>query len=848
MLSDNYLLETFVRDRSRAAFEEILRRHGGLVFGVCRRSLGDLQEAEDAAQSVFLIFLEKAPRLGRGTVLSAWLYRTAVFVSRNQMRARIRRERLLPEPASPAAPPAWEEARPHLDDALAQLPQRLQDALVVHYFQGKSLAETAATLDCPVKTLEKRVNRGLERLRALLARAGVAIGSAALIALLQQEARAAASPRVAETLRSRPIPPPSAPSRLLLLRSFLFPASVALVTLGLLAGVLRLAGVDRRSADRAPGPAARAPGSTRSTATVNSGSGPGATAAPSSGTLRSFPATFEEFAALYRKLAELPEKVERWTALGIDIRQEDLSAIPNLDQYDLNYAGQLIFDLFKAWAARDPRLAAEWLYRAYALLPSADGWAPERPEDSGAQFVTMMEATLELWFARDAAAVEAWMKGLPAGVARDWTLAEYVLVAARRPGAPFESLAAQADTLGISQGRRAAVCRLAEEWARRDPKAATAWVLRLPASLPKPASEGPTFTLDQPRFEESLLLPLASQQEPPALEAAAFLGDVRRFALARIAISWADSDLDAARRWSESLPEAAERNYAMNYIGEAWAKSDAPAALEFARAHPGAEWRDTWLEFVALEMVAGDRSGAEAVVRLASPEQRPGILSQVLRKWGELHPREVGLDTLRTLFAEGASLQSYSGFVWDLTRTWASQDPRAAAAWAMGIDHASTRQLVLRAVGTAWAEQDPRAVIEWAAGVPEPVRDQVLVATATVLIGKDRDLALELASRLTVDAGKIQVLIEIGTAWARQAPDQALAWAKSLRLEDGRDFSIAAVLSGWAETDAEQARREVGSIVDEQSRSAALQGIEESRRQAERKALRKSLLRREEGE
>src|SRR6476619_333185 len=110
MMTDEDLLRSFVRDRSRAAFEEILRRHGGLVFGVCRRSLGDLQEAEDAAQSVFLVFLEKAPRLGGSTPLGAWLYRTAVFVSRNRIRARMRRERPMPGVPTPVEPPAWDEA------------------------------------------------------------------------------------------------------------------------------------------------------------------------------------------------------------------------------------------------------------------------------------------------------------------------------------------------------------------------------------------------------------------------------------------------------------------------------------------------------------------------------------------------------------------------------------------------------------------------------------------------------------------------------------------------------------------------------------------------------------------
>lgn len=195
--------------------QEIVARHGGMVYGVCRRALGNVQEAEDAAQTVFLTFLEKAPTLGRDTVLASWLHRTAVYVSSNQIRSRIRRDQALPPPPAPqaAAERAWDEAKPHLDGALARLPGRLQEAIVVHYLQGKTLGETAATLGCPVKTLEKRVGRGLEILRRLLSRAGVAISSAALVALLQSEARAAAPQRLLDALRGRPVPLPRPGSR-----------------------------------------------------------------------------------------------------------------------------------------------------------------------------------------------------------------------------------------------------------------------------------------------------------------------------------------------------------------------------------------------------------------------------------------------------------------------------------------------------------------------------------------------------------------------------------------------------------------------------------------------------------
>src|SRR5438874_8562120 len=90
-LSDAELLLRFVRQRDEAAFEELVRRHGPMVLGVCRRVLRDPHTADDAFQVTFLTLACKAAGLRRGQALAAWLHRVAFHVA---LRVRSRRRRV----------------------------------------------------------------------------------------------------------------------------------------------------------------------------------------------------------------------------------------------------------------------------------------------------------------------------------------------------------------------------------------------------------------------------------------------------------------------------------------------------------------------------------------------------------------------------------------------------------------------------------------------------------------------------------------------------------------------------------------------------------------------------------
>jgi RNA polymerase sigma factor (sigma-70 family) len=181
-LTDAQLLSRFVAERNESVFAALLRRHGNLVYGVCRNVLRHEQDAEDAFQATFLVLVRLAGSIRSEKALSSWLYRVAYRVATRARRAAARRRQQEERAARPPdAPPscelAWRDLQAILDEELNRLPEKYRAPFVLCCLVGHSKSEAAAELGWKEGTVSSRLAQARELLRARLARRGVTLSA-----------------------------------------------------------------------------------------------------------------------------------------------------------------------------------------------------------------------------------------------------------------------------------------------------------------------------------------------------------------------------------------------------------------------------------------------------------------------------------------------------------------------------------------------------------------------------------------------------------------------------------------------------------------------------------------------
>src|SRR5262249_36198375 len=203
--TDDELLARFRARHDETAFAELMRRHGPMVLGVCRRILQDPNDADDAFQATFLVLVKRAGSLGVIHSVGDWLHGVAV---RTALRARIEaskrrhreREAAVMPPSESSDEFLWSDLRPVLDEEIQRLPARYRAAFVLCDREGKTNEDAARCLGCPKGTVLSRLARAREWLRARLTKRGVTLSATVLAAVVtERTASATVPPALAQT-------------------------------------------------------------------------------------------------------------------------------------------------------------------------------------------------------------------------------------------------------------------------------------------------------------------------------------------------------------------------------------------------------------------------------------------------------------------------------------------------------------------------------------------------------------------------------------------------------------------------------------------------------------------------
>ncbi len=201
-MSDGQLLERFLAGRElgdEAAFEALIRRHGPMVLGVCRRTLKNPHDADDAFQATFLVLVRKAASLLPRAVIGNWLYGVAyhtalkaraVAAKRRAKEAQVREM----SRATPLATDRGNDWQPLLDRELSRLPHKFREPIVLCDLEGKTRREAARQLGIPEGTLSGRLTTARRRLARRLRGHGFALSGGAIAVALSQNVASACVP------------------------------------------------------------------------------------------------------------------------------------------------------------------------------------------------------------------------------------------------------------------------------------------------------------------------------------------------------------------------------------------------------------------------------------------------------------------------------------------------------------------------------------------------------------------------------------------------------------------------------------------------------------------------------
>ena len=194
------LLQRFAANGDAEAFSQIVHRHAGLVYWACQRVVQDQSIVADLVQETFLQLVKDADKITSS--VPNWLHRVATRKALTSIRSDTRRRKYEAKYAAdrPLETTNWEDISVHVDEEMDNLADETREALIEHFFEGRSMTDIAAAWGVSRPTVSRRIESGVVELRSKLRARGLVVGAAALGTLLLQNAAQAAPAVVLEEL------------------------------------------------------------------------------------------------------------------------------------------------------------------------------------------------------------------------------------------------------------------------------------------------------------------------------------------------------------------------------------------------------------------------------------------------------------------------------------------------------------------------------------------------------------------------------------------------------------------------------------------------------------------------
>lgn len=772
---DEQLLARFLQDHDEIAFEELVKRHAPMVMAVCRRTLRDTRDAEEAFQNTFMALVRKRGQCLRLRSVGGWLYHVAVRRALDIQRARMAREarfetrediEMIADRDESSAE-VWEAMKGVLDKELDQLAERYRLPLVLCYMQGMSTEEAALELGWKYSTFRGRLERGRELLRRRLVRRGVAVSAGTLGTVLVEQV-AQATEVVSEVLIQTTVKSAMAllstvstagilAGGLKLLKGALLAMTMkqtaavigGLVLVGLI-GTLPV--LISKKSEHQTGQSKAV--STQATKTALEGS---ATAKPSDlspakGTEEDIAmkeqkserkATISEFQKWFIKGMKA-QGTERWRIfreLGIDLTDEEFEA---------------------AWATalNDKRNSISILH------------VPGLSFEEVSMLLRLQDAIFCAWLEMDPLAIMEWVKNLPPGN----YYASYDKNRFNFSSPTMFGPSLEAGQYGTKQELCTALIAL---WSQKDMNSAVKWADELPRGQDREAAFfGITLTLSGQNAKGAVeLMKKEKLMSSPQLRHSDYIK--------HIVSNWILSNAAEAAEYLKSLPEQDPEGYkewfkhnGMRLLGSEWAKADLQGALERAET-------------------------------LSDVERNP-VMSGIVEEWAR-KDLPAARDYVTAMWARQDSENNYQ-MLWNLAGEWLKKDPQACAEWAMQLPDKydpkkripnsgyGQKENICQYICQGWAMKDPEAVFDWIGTLPpSKLKIELWEAAAGGLVftmcqGNEFSSLQEgaglIAENLPEECRRssYQYLVKY---WVRlKSPYEAINWVRTLPNNDDKDMLI----------------------------------------------------------